>query len=109
MSNVKKILGTRIAELRKARKLTQEQLSELLNISPTTLTNIELGKRFLTAETLDKIKTVLNVEYRDLFDCFNSNDIEPHYEEIKNTIEYLYKNKPQLLPIANELLRSFKK
>lgn len=109
MSDVKKILGSRIAELRKMRKLTQEQLSEMVNISPTTLANIELGNNFLTAETLDKIKTIFNVEYKDLFDYFNNDDIEPHYEEIKNTIEYLYKNQPKMLPVANSLLRLLKK
>ncbi len=110
MSNAKKttaqkILGSRIAELRKAKNLTQAELSELIGITPTTLTNIELGKRFLSAPTLDKIKKALNVNYKDLFkDYSNIANAETDYSKAKEALENLYKFHPDLIPAAKMFL-----
>ncbi|MBR2430524.1 helix-turn-helix transcriptional regulator [bacterium] len=41
---MKKLLGKRIRELRKARKITQEQLAEKLGIGPANISYIENGK-----------------------------------------------------------------
>ena len=34
MSELKKLLGRRVQELRKARKIKQEELAEMINIAP---------------------------------------------------------------------------
>jgi len=65
--DVKKILGQRIKKYRKEQNITQEQLAEKINISTRALCGIELGENFLTAETLENISKVLNVEFADLF------------------------------------------
>ena len=103
-TNAQKILGARIAEIRKARNLTQAELSELIGIAPTTLTNIELGKRFLTAATLDKIKKVLEVKYKDLFKDYPALDAKANYIEEKEILEHLYKFNPDLIPAAKAFL-----
>ena len=64
--NIKSELGARIKKLRKKHKYTQEKFSELINIAPRTLYGIESGKNFITAETLEKIITVLNISKEDL-------------------------------------------
>lgn len=66
--NIKKLLGKRIQEIRKSKKMTQEQLSELIGIEPASLSNIENGKYYPTAENLDKIFSVLNVKPGELFE-----------------------------------------
>jgi transcriptional regulator with XRE-family HTH domain len=48
--------------LRKERKLTQMELSKLVGISQTYLSQIESGTKFPTISTLQKIATNLNME-----------------------------------------------
>ena len=41
--NIKKELGEKIKRVRKSRGITQEQLAEMIDISPRSLSNIEVG------------------------------------------------------------------
>lgn len=68
MSNLKEAFGLRLREIRKKKKLTQEKLSELLNLSPRQLIRIENGKNFPSAETLSKLGSALDVELNSFFD-----------------------------------------
>lgn len=77
--NIKKLLGKRIQDLRKRRKMTQEQVAEIMNIETTSLSNIENGKYYPTAENLEKILQILETTPQNLF------QIE-HYQEPENLI-----------------------
>jgi len=68
MKSLKENLGKRIQEIRKSQNLTQEKLAEKIGIDTPNLSNIECGKRFVSAETLEKIISALNVNEKDLFD-----------------------------------------
>lgn len=89
MQSLKEKLGHRIQEIRKSKNLTQEKLAELIGLDIPNLSNIERGKRFMSAETLEKIATALNVPVSDLFD----------YEHIK-TREELINNINNILSAA---------
>ncbi len=65
--SIKKELGEKIKRLRKKRGLTQEQLAEMINVAPRTLSGIEIGENFVTADTLDKIISSLNTTSEELF------------------------------------------
>ncbi len=65
--NIKKLLGKRLQEIRKTRKLTQEQVAEFVEIETSSISNIENGKYYPSAENLDKILKVLNVTPSDIF------------------------------------------
>lgn len=71
--NIKKQLGQKIKELRLKHSFTQETLSEKLDISPKSLSQIELGNNFVSAETLEKLCTALDVNPKVLFDFEFSN------------------------------------
>ena len=73
MSDLKKKLGARIKEMRKNLGYSQEKLAEIINMDTPNLSNIECGKRFMTAETLEKIANALNTTERELFDFSNKN------------------------------------
>ncbi|MCI0539024.1 MAG: helix-turn-helix domain-containing protein [Verrucomicrobiales bacterium] len=60
-------LGQRIAALRKARKLTQEQLAEVLGCSVEFLSLVERGVNAPSVAGLEKFARVLKVEVKDLF------------------------------------------
>lgn len=64
---IKKQLGAKIKRLRQKRGLTQEQFAERIDIATRTLSGIETGENFLTADTLEKIIDVLKISSADLF------------------------------------------
>ncbi len=79
----KKLFGTQVKLLRNFRKLTQEELSEQINIDIRQLARIEAGTSFVTSETIEKLCTALNVTYKELFDFENIED-NMTCEDIKN-------------------------
>ncbi|MFH1015013.1 MAG: helix-turn-helix transcriptional regulator, partial [Nitrospirota bacterium] len=64
----KELLGARIKELRKAKGLSQEELSEKVGIDSKHLSRIEVGKSYPSLDTLERIANALNVEIKDLFE-----------------------------------------
>lgn len=72
--NAQKLFGKRIKELRKARNLTQEQLSELLGVFQKQIGNIETGTTFTTMSNIEKLANVLDVEIEDLFEFSHQKD-----------------------------------
>jgi len=52
-------LGARIAEFRRARKLTQEQLAELVGVDPQTIQRAETGRTALSLLRLRSIASAL--------------------------------------------------
>ena len=101
--NIKLLLGKRIKELRKQRKLTQENVSELVGIDTVSLSNIETGKYYPTAENLDKILNILKITPHELFDFehLDSNDIL-----IQKINDMLNKN-PERIKDVYKILKGF--
>ncbi|MGC8989371.1 MAG: helix-turn-helix domain-containing protein [Verrucomicrobiia bacterium] len=60
-------LGQRIADLRKARKLTQEQLAEAIGCSVEFISLVERGVNAPSVAGLEKFAKVLKVEVKELF------------------------------------------
>lgn len=82
--NIKKQLGAKIKRLRQKRGLTQEQFAEQINIATRTLSGIETGENFVTAETLEKVFEALEVSSSELF-AFDH--IKPQDELVSEIIE----------------------
>jgi transcriptional regulator with XRE-family HTH domain len=61
-------LGRRIAELRKARGLTQEAFAEQCGYSTDFVSLVERGLNAPSVAGLEKVAKALKVEVRDLFD-----------------------------------------
>lgn len=99
--NLKKELGEKIKRVRKIRNLTQEELAEMVDISPRSLSNIEVGACFVKSETLEKILESLNISTEELFanNHIKSNhelicEIDKFINKVKNdtkTLEKVYK------------------
>lgn len=64
---LQKKLGRRIAELRRGRKLTQEQLAEAVGCSVEFISLVERGVNAPSVAGLADFAKVLKVEVRDLF------------------------------------------
>ena len=67
MSEIKKLLGKRIREVRILRNLTQEDLSELTDIGASSISKIESGHFHPTDENLEKIANALKIEPYKLY------------------------------------------
>jgi transcriptional regulator with XRE-family HTH domain len=66
--STKELLGVRIKELRKLRSLTQDQLSQKVNIDPKHLSRIEVGRSFPSFDTLERLADALQVELNTFFE-----------------------------------------
>ncbi|MBQ3310522.1 helix-turn-helix transcriptional regulator [bacterium] len=88
MSDIKRLLGKRIKEIRIARNLTQEDLSELTNIGPSSISKIESGIYHPSDENLKKIACALNVEPYKLY-MFNHHKST---KDLKNEINTMLEN-----------------
>jgi len=64
---LKQAIGTRIQKIRNQKGLTQDQLSEKVNISPKYLSSIERGKENPTLNTLINIAEKLSVDVEEFF------------------------------------------
>ena len=64
---LQKKLGRRIAELRRARKLTQEQLAEAVGCSVEFISLVERGVNAPSVASLADFAKVLKVEVKELF------------------------------------------
>lgn len=68
MSEIKKKLGKKIKYYRELKGLTQEELAEKLDFNCRSLSFIECGTNFVTADTLEKLCNELSVTPKQLFD-----------------------------------------
>lgn len=72
----KKLFGRRIKFARKRKNLTQEQLSDILNINPNTLARVESENNKLTLSYTNLIELAntldLNIEYLFLSEKFET-------------------------------------
>lgn len=69
------LLGNRVRDFRKALGMTQEKLAELASISPTYVSNIEVGKFNASVCVIRRIGKALLVTQDQLF-VFNSGKVE---------------------------------
>jgi len=89
--NFKKKFGARVRHYRKLNHLSQEQLAELIGMSPNTISYIENGKNNVSFAKLGILANVLNIQVHQLF-------FETDCNENQQTKEKII----ELLDIANE-------
>ena len=102
---IKEELGKKIKRMRINRGLTQEQLAEAVDVSQRTLSGIEIGENFVTAETLDKIIKALNTTSEELFATNHLKEEQELINEIENNIKTISKN-PTKLDILYNVTKS---
>lgn len=102
---IKQEIGKQIKRVRVANGYTQEQLSEMADISQRALSSIELGVNFVTAETLDKILIALNITSEELFATDHLKDSVELLKMINANIAKISDN-PEKLEIIYNLTKS---
>ncbi|AEE17465.1 helix-turn-helix domain-containing protein [Treponema brennaborense] len=84
--NIRKIFGENVKYYRKQMGLSQEQLSEILEISPNHLSVIETGGKFVTYKLLEKMIDVFNIAPSLLFYSQNAHTIDGSVQNKINSI-----------------------
>ena len=70
----KQMIGARIKEIRTKKGITQEQLSERMEINPKYLSSIERGKENPTLNTLVRLSESLGVDLGEIFSFIEIED-----------------------------------
>lgn len=81
-------IGRRIQIKRKELKLTQEKLSEIIDVSPSYISEIERGSSISSLATISKISNTLNISLDYLVFGINK-------ETFSNTFSEILKNIPE--------------
>lgn len=104
--NIKQKLGARIKELRKQKGFSQERLAEMIDISQNSLSKIEIGENFLSADTLEKLLQALNINVQQLFDFEH---LKNNKELLNDIYEYLNNLDNDKLVIVYKIIQSIAK
>lgn len=101
---LKKSVGRRIKEIRKKKGLSQEKLAELVDIEQNTLSCIETGNNFCTAETLEKIINALEIDPTELFDFGHQKDNETLLQEINSMLKKTPDKIPEVYKVVKAII-----
>ena len=66
MSDIRKLLGLRIKEIRQRKKMSQEDLSFESELHRTYISDIERGTRNVSIKNIEKIAKALQVTLKDI-------------------------------------------
>lgn len=89
MQNVTELFGARIRELRKAQRLTQDQLADMLGIEQKHVSLIELGKSYPSLDRLAQLADALHVTLPNLFEFMHMQDDNERLQEIVDMLRKL--------------------
>ena len=82
--NLLEVLSSKIRFLRKQRGLTQEQLAEMVELQPNTISYIETGRGFMTVENVEKVAEALKVHPSELY--ITADLTSKEHQELKEII-----------------------
>ncbi len=99
--NLKKCFGQNVQKYRKYRNLTQEKLAELVGVDVTSISAVETGKYFPSADNLTKIVEVLQVNFSDLFEFDSLVSNEEIFNDIVEIISAFKDDKKRLNAVRN--------
>ena len=95
--SIKKLLGARIKELRVNQHLSQDRLSEKVDIDAKHLSRIEVGGSYPSLDTLENIAKALGVELKDIFEFAHLTKSQELKKNITNLIKEADESKLKLI------------
>ena len=94
--DTKKVVGKRIQDFRKSKGFTQDKLAEIVGIDTISLSKIETGRNYPTAENITKLSEALDVNIYELFVSDNIKTNEELLTEIYSNLPKISKNNHKL-------------
>lgn len=83
------LVGPKIRQLRKERKLTQTELASRIGIQQSDLSRMEKGEYRVSLDTLFKILAVFNVSISEFFDDVNKESLTPRDVQVMRDLKRL--------------------
>ncbi len=83
------LVGPKIRQLRKERKLTQTELASRIGIQQSDLSRMEKGEYRVSLDTLFKILAVFNVSISEFFDDVNKESLTPRDVQLMRDLKRL--------------------
>ena len=80
---------SKVAEIRKQKSLTQENLAEKAYVTVRTIQRMEAGEE-VSNETLKSVSNALDVTVNELFESISSSDKEEEIMEISKAVSYTH-------------------
>ena len=106
MTDVKRLIGDRIRQLRKEKNLSQEKLGYESELHCTHIGSIERGQKNFSIDTLIKVAKGLNVEVTDLFNFPMPPEAAKKMK--KSLIEDINVSSPETIKILLDLINGLK-
>lgn len=100
-----KAIGKRIKEKRNKLGMTQEKLSELINVSPSYISEIERGTSICSLAVLVNIAEILELNLDNLINGINENNVDISFSEILKGIPK--KNQKLYIDICKSIANNF--
>lgn len=94
--------GVHVRKLRVARKLTQEELAELSDLSVDAIRRIERGAFSPSLDTLRKLCTGLDISFRTLFHGFE----RQRRDHVAEICDYLERRNSREVQVAWRVVRA---
>ncbi|GIP30273.1 hypothetical protein J23TS9_54030 [Paenibacillus sp. J23TS9] len=104
MSDILKLVGTRIKDLRKIRGLSQEALAEKAGFNISYIGFIERAERNISMKNLEKIASALDVGVYELFTYLKEQEELPEESTLKEVISLLRERNPKDIEMARNVL-----
>jgi len=95
MTDIRLILAENMKKYRKILGISQEKLAEQMNTAPNYIAMIEVGRKFPSADMLERIALALNVDTPELFTT--------------NTVTFMTNSNKTVERLYQEVLVDFKK
>ncbi|MBM7607302.1 transcriptional regulator with XRE-family HTH domain [Lysinibacillus composti] len=115
MDSLVKLVGINIKEIRKSKKMTQDELAEKCGLQTSYLAAVERGDRNVTLQTLEKIIVGLEEVPATIFNFENLNLDQKHLvkKDLIMLLLNLMENKSEseirlILNVATEIFTTFK-
>ena len=83
------LVGPKIRQLRKERKLTQTELASRIGIQQSDLSRMEKGEYRVSLDTLFKILAVFDVSISEFFDDVNKESLTPRDVQVMRDLKRL--------------------
>ena len=100
-----KAIGKRIKEKRNKLGMTQEKLSELINVSPSYISEIQRGTSICSLAVLVNIAEILELNLDNLINGINENNVDVSFSEILKGIPK--KNQKLYIDICKSIANNF--
>lgn len=100
-----KAIGKRIKEKRNKLGMTQEKLSELINVSPSYISEIERGTSICSLAVLVNMAEILELNLDNLINGINENNVDVSFSEILKGIPK--KNQKLYIDICKSIANNF--